>query len=100
MDRDPVIAFADEVLRRVATRMAEHELGALPVVARENPAEVVGIVTEFELLGARRRQLVEERQRERPLTLRPARRLLRPRPVAAGTAVGSALVDDDSESIT
>ena len=74
-ERNPVVAYPDEVLRPVATRMAAHEVGALPVVAREDPRAVVGIVTEFELLGGRRRQLEEERLRERPLTLLPRREL-------------------------
>ncbi len=72
-ERNPIVAYPDEVLRPVATRMAAHEVGALPVVAREDPRAVVGIVTEFELLGGRRRQLEEERLRERPLTLLPRR---------------------------
>jgi hypothetical protein len=38
---------------------------------------VVGIVTEFELLAARRRQLVEERRRERPFRLLPPGSILR-----------------------
>jgi hypothetical protein len=37
----------------------------------------VGVLTQFDLLRARERVLVEERQRERPLALRrPARPLL------------------------
>ena len=75
MHRDVVVAYPDEVLRTVATRMAAFEIGALPVVDREDPSVVVGVVTEFELLGGRRRQLEEERERERPLRLRPLRTL-------------------------
>jgi CIC family chloride channel protein len=74
MHHDLVVAYPDEVLRAIASRMAEHELGALPVVDRSNPTEVVGILTEFELLAGRRRQLEEERLRERPLRFsRPGR---------------------------
>ncbi|HKB94810.1 MAG TPA: CBS domain-containing protein [Gaiellaceae bacterium] len=58
MRHDVAVAHPDEVLRTVATRMAEHQVGALP---------------EFELLGGRRRQLEEERERERPLRLPPVR---------------------------
>jgi CBS domain-containing protein len=75
MHRDVVVAYPDEVLRTVATRMAAFEIGALPVVDRDDPSVVVGVVTEFELLGGRRRQLEEERERERPLRLRPLRTL-------------------------
>jgi CBS domain-containing protein len=79
-ERNPIVAYPDEVLRPVATRMAEYEIGAMPVVSREAPSEVVGIVTEFELLGGRRRQLEEERRRERSLRLPPTRILARRRP--------------------
>jgi Mg/Co/Ni transporter MgtE len=67
-ERDPVVAYADEILRTVATRMAAHHVGAVPVLDRAS-GTVVGVLTEFELLAGRRRQLVEERTRERPLRL-------------------------------
>jgi len=70
MHDTPLVAYDDEVLRSAALRMAANEVGALPVVARDDPRRVLGIVTEFELLGGRRRQLVEERHRERALRLR------------------------------
>jgi chloride channel protein, CIC family len=70
---DVIVAYPDEVLRTVATRMADHELGALPVIERNGSHAVLGIITEFELLSGRRRQLVEERHRERPFRLRPPR---------------------------
>ena len=76
MHRQVVTAYPDETLRSVADRMAEHQLEALPVVERGGSRRVVGIVTSFELLAGRRRQLEEERSRRRELRLssfRPAR---------------------------
>jgi H+/Cl- antiporter ClcA/CBS domain-containing protein len=67
-EREPVVCYDDEVLRTVATRMAAYHLGAMPVLERDTGA-VVGVITEFELLAGRRRQLEEERTRERPLRL-------------------------------
>jgi H+/Cl- antiporter ClcA len=72
MEDEVVVAYPDEVLRTAATRMAAHQIGALPVVDRDDPSRVLGVITEFELLGGRRRQLEEERKRERPLRLRRA----------------------------
>jgi H+/Cl- antiporter ClcA len=70
---DLVVAYPDETLREAADRMAEHWLGALPVVTRGQPRRLLGIVTEFDLLKARQRQLEEERLRERVLRFgRPA----------------------------
>ncbi|HWE54030.1 MAG TPA: chloride channel protein [Acidimicrobiales bacterium] len=66
--RHPITATPDETLRLAADRMADHYLGALPVV---DPAtgRLEGVVTYFELLAGRRRQLVEEHRRERRLHL-------------------------------
>jgi CBS domain-containing protein len=60
--------------------MAEYWIGALPVVERGPGGRLVGVITEFDLLKARHRQLIEERQRERVLRLRrpEARIELRP----------------------
>lgn len=71
MRRDVTTAFPDESLRAVADRMAARKLGVLPVVRRERSDRLVGLVTQFDLLLARERQLQEERHRERVLRLRP-----------------------------
>ncbi|MGH2540407.1 MAG: chloride channel protein [Actinomycetota bacterium] len=70
MQREMVTSFADETLRVVADRMAAHEHGVLPVVDRERPDHMVGLVTQFDLLRARQRMLEEERHRERVLRVR------------------------------
>ncbi|MHB1924939.1 MAG: CBS domain-containing protein, partial [Acidimicrobiales bacterium] len=80
----PVVAFPDETLRSVADRMAEHQLGALPVVERSDSGVVLGVVTSFELLTARRRQLEEERHREASLYLPVYRPLRLPRRAGSG----------------
>ena len=64
------VAYPDEILRAVADRMAARGLGALPVVDRRDTAQLLGIVTQFDLLSARERLLEEERHAERVLTLR------------------------------
>ena len=72
--RHIVVAYAEETLRDAADRMASHELGALPVVSHDDPSVVVGVVTEFDVLASRQRQLHEERHRERVLRFRRAGR--------------------------
>ncbi|HEX4214618.1 MAG TPA: chloride channel protein [Candidatus Dormibacteraeota bacterium] len=91
--QDVVVAHPDETLRSAADRMAEHWLGALPVVGRED-GRLHGVLTEFNLLKARQRQLVEERHRERIFRL-PFSRLLVRRPVIAGTG----RLDGDDEEV-
>ena len=65
--RQPILAFADETLREVADRMVSSGHGVLPVTDRENPRRLVGLVSQFDLLKAHERVLIEERLRERPL---------------------------------
>lgn len=64
------VAYADETLRSVADRMVARSIGALPVVERTDAGTVVGVVTDFDLLRSRQRQLEEERKRERILSFR------------------------------
>jgi CBS domain-containing protein len=69
MRAGPIVTYPDEILRAAADQMAEHCVGALPVVTRDTK-RLLGILTEFDLLKARQRQLAEERHRERVLRLR------------------------------
>jgi H+/Cl- antiporter ClcA len=64
------VAHPDETLRLVADRMVALELGALPVVDRSEPTRLDGLITHFDLLSARQKLLVEEREAERVLRLR------------------------------
>jgi predicted transcriptional regulator len=70
MKRKVVTAFPDEPLRLVVYRMAETGLTRMPVVARDNPRKVLGMISLADLLRARTRDLEEERRRERVLRLR------------------------------
>jgi CIC family chloride channel protein len=69
MHADALVTYPDEILRGAADRMAEHWVGALPVVTRDGK-RLLGVLTEFDLLKARQRQMEEERHRERVLRLR------------------------------
>ncbi len=71
MTRRVVVAYPDETLRQVADRMATTRLRVLPVVEREDGARLRGLVSQLDLLRARDRLLVEERERERVLRVRP-----------------------------
>ncbi len=70
---DPVVTIADQTLRHVAELMAVHEVSRLPVVDRDDPGKVVGIVSLTQLLTARQRDQVEARERERVLRVRLVR---------------------------
>lgn len=66
----PVVAYADEPLRTVVYRMAQTNFTRFPVVERDNPQKLVGMVSLNDLLKARARNLAEERKRERVLNIR------------------------------
>jgi chloride channel protein, CIC family len=67
--RPPVVAHPDETCRTAAERMAREGVGRLPVVAREDPGRLIGILTRSDLLKARERQLEAEQRRERLIEL-------------------------------
>lgn len=69
--REALIARPDETLRDAADRMIATGHGVLPVLDGDSPARLVGLVSQFDLLKAHERILVEERHRERPLGPRP-----------------------------
>jgi CBS domain-containing protein len=66
----PVVAYPDESLRVIVYRMAETGLTRMPVVVREDPCQLVGLVTLTDLLKARTHTLEAEQRRERVLPLR------------------------------
>jgi signal-transduction protein with cAMP-binding, CBS, and nucleotidyltransferase domain len=70
MTSTPVTAYADEILRSVADRMAAQSVSVVVVVDRDDPLHFDGLVNQFDLLRAREKLLVEERHTERVLTLR------------------------------
>jgi hypothetical protein len=75
----PVVAYVDEPLRLVVTRMAESGLTRLPVVEAGNGTrKLAGMISLDDLLKARARNLTEERRLERVLHVRfgPGREFL------------------------
>jgi CBS domain-containing protein len=65
--RRPLIARPDETLREAADRMVSSGHGVLPVLDPSAPSQLVGLISQFDLLRAHERVLIEERHRERPL---------------------------------
>jgi CIC family chloride channel protein len=66
----PHVAYADLTLREMAGVMADSGVTRMPVVERERPDRVVGMVTLIAVLRARRIDLDEERVSERILRVR------------------------------
>jgi CBS domain-containing protein len=61
---DPVVAYPDETLFEVASRMLKKGVGRLPVVSRDDPRQIVGYLGRSAFLDARMRRIHEEHVRE------------------------------------
>ncbi|MBX3379094.1 MAG: chloride channel protein [Phycisphaeraceae bacterium] len=67
--RPPVIVYEDCTLRDAVDHMVNHDVGRLPVVRRDNPGRVVGIITRSTVLAAHRGRLREMERSEPNLRL-------------------------------
>ncbi|MBW0101818.1 chloride channel protein [Pseudonocardia sp. KRD291] len=63
---EPLVVRADDTLRAVASRFAQAAVSAAPVLDREDPTRLAGLITAEHLLDGRLRDLAEEHHRERP----------------------------------
>jgi H+/Cl- antiporter ClcA/CBS domain-containing protein len=68
--RPAIVAFEDESLREAADRMVLADVGRLPVVSRNAPRVLVGILTRSDLLAAHGVRIDASSRRERHLHLR------------------------------
>jgi H+/Cl- antiporter ClcA len=71
--RPPVIVYDDCTLREAVDHMVNHDVGRLPVVKRDDPGRVVGIITRSNILAAHRKRLRETERVERHLSLKGMR---------------------------
>ena len=69
--RPPVIIYADNTAREAADHMVHEQVGRVPVVTREDPRTVVGILSRSDLLGAHERRLTMGSRAERSLAIVP-----------------------------
>jgi H+/Cl- antiporter ClcA/CBS domain-containing protein len=60
--RAPAVIFEDSSLREAADVMVLEDIGRLPVVAREAPDRITGIISRSDLLRAHRRRLLEHQR--------------------------------------
>jgi chloride channel protein, CIC family len=67
-----VVTYPDELLLEAVTKMAQHNIGRLPVVSRGNKSKIVGYIGRSSVMAARRKKIDEEEVREHGFTLRKA----------------------------
>ena len=66
----PVVAYPDEPLRVTVSRMVETGFTRMPVVQRDDPQKLLGMIAFSDVLKARTHNQEEERHRERILRMR------------------------------
>jgi H+/Cl- antiporter ClcA len=57
--RPPAVVYTDSTLRDAADHMVRENVGRLPVVERDNPSRVIGMLTRSDLLAAHAQRLAE-----------------------------------------
>jgi predicted transcriptional regulator len=77
--RPPAVIFEGSTLREAADHMVEERVGRLPVVRRDAPTRLVGMISRSDLLDAHRPRLEARDRATRSIRLRPTARRDRPR---------------------
>ena len=67
--RSPAVAYPDNTLREAADHMVRERVGRLPVVDREHPRKVIGIISRSDLLAAHEPRLAAAHETERMLRI-------------------------------
>jgi H+/Cl- antiporter ClcA/CBS domain-containing protein len=70
--RPPAVVFAESSLRDAVDHMAREGVGRLPVVGREAPRKVIGILSRKDVLKAHGTKLIEAHQPQPGLLKRPS----------------------------
>lgn len=71
IQRPVAVVFEDSSLREAADHMVREGVGRLPVVRRDAPTRVVGMLTRSDLLGGHQRRLDDASQREQGIKRPP-----------------------------
>jgi chloride channel protein, CIC family len=69
LKRPPVIIYPDNTLRDAADHMVHEKVGRLPVIQREGPPKVIGIITRSDLLEAHQTRLEASALAERSILM-------------------------------
>ncbi len=67
--RTPVCVYEDCTLREAADHMVNHDVGRLPVLTRNAPSKLVGIITRGDILSAHKRRLTEHFEEDERMPL-------------------------------
>jgi H+/Cl- antiporter ClcA/CBS domain-containing protein len=68
--RLPLYVYTDCTVRQAVDHMVNHDIGRLPIVGRDRPGKVVGIITRSDILSVYRHELNETRREEPTINVR------------------------------
>jgi H+/Cl- antiporter ClcA/CBS domain-containing protein len=68
--RPPLYVYTDCTVRQAVDHMVNHDIGRLPIVGRDRPGKVVGIITRSDILSVYRHELNETRREEPTINVR------------------------------
>lgn len=60
MTPNPVVAYPDESLAQVLERLGRYDVGRLPVVARGDPRQLLGVITRSDVIKAYNRRVLQQ----------------------------------------
>lgn len=69
---NPIVTFPDALMLEAVMKMAQNDIGRLPVVSRDDVTQIVGYIGRSSILAARQKRIEEEEFRERGLTKKKA----------------------------
>jgi chloride channel protein, CIC family len=72
--RPPKFVYDDSTVRQAADHMANHDIGRLPVMSRETPPELLGIITRSDIMSCFRRSADDNRRAAPTITFAIPRR--------------------------
>ena len=70
---NPIVAFPDELMLEAVRKMAQNDIGRLPVVSRSDPKQIVGYLGRSSILAARQKHIEAEEFREHGLNSKKVR---------------------------
>jgi H+/Cl- antiporter ClcA/CBS domain-containing protein len=70
---NPVVIYPDSLMLEAVMRMAQNDIGRLPVVSRDDSKQIVGYLGRSSILAARQKRIEEEEFREHGLSSKKSR---------------------------
>jgi CIC family chloride channel protein len=64
MNKGVTVCYPDEDLRTAMQKLGEKDIGRIPVVEKENPSHLIGLITRENIIAAYNEALVKSKESE------------------------------------